>query len=235
MSHPSLGKPPRSLSAGFPDGAARLRANRGALAVRALEVAVDADPGIRGRYDEAGLRNLLRDAEVLIERVALCVAGDDTYWLAGFADQTATVFRRRPRDLRLQTLMKGRLTIFVTVAVVLVVLVALNAASYVRVEQEGEQELRPDRSTENAGPTGTRALFDYLREGGHDVVRWTRPPRALSGGEDAPATFVVVGALRREVERAEAEAILEWVGAGGRWRWCAAPKKARPAAHAQPA
>ena len=95
MSHPSLGKPPRSLSAGFPDGAARLRANRSALAVRALEVAVDADPGIRGRHDEAGLRNLLRDAEVLIERVALCVAGDDTYWLAEFADHTATVFRRR--------------------------------------------------------------------------------------------------------------------------------------------
>ena len=58
-------------------------------------MAVDADPTFRSRYDEAGLRNLLRDAEVLTERLALSVAGDDPYWLAEFADQTATVFRRR--------------------------------------------------------------------------------------------------------------------------------------------
>ena len=95
MSHPSLGLPPRSLQAGHPDGAARLRANRPALAVRALEVAIDADPTMRTRYDEAGLRNLLRDAEVHIDRLALCVAGNDSHWLKTFADATSTVFRRR--------------------------------------------------------------------------------------------------------------------------------------------
>ena len=95
MSHPSLGKPPRSLHAGFPEGAARLRANQAALAARALEIAVDADPTIRARYDEAALRNLLRDAEVFVERLALCVAADDPYFLEQFADQTATIFRRR--------------------------------------------------------------------------------------------------------------------------------------------
>jgi hypothetical protein len=95
VSHPSLGLPPRSLQAGFPDAAARLRTNRAALAVRALEVAVDADPSMRERYDELGLRNLLRDAEVHVDRLALCVAGDDPYWLKHFADGTATVFRRR--------------------------------------------------------------------------------------------------------------------------------------------
>jgi hypothetical protein len=95
VSHPSLGNPPRSLRAGFPDAAARLRTSRAALAVRALEVAVDADPTMRTRYDEAGLRNLLRDAEVHVDRLALCVAGDDSYWLGHFADQAATVFRRR--------------------------------------------------------------------------------------------------------------------------------------------
>jgi hypothetical protein len=112
--------------------------------------------------------------------------------------------------------MKGRLAIFLTVAVVLVVLAALNAASYVRVETEGEQESVPDRSTQNAGPTGTRALFEYLRQTGHDVMRWSRPPETLLGADDAPATFVVVGRLRREVEEEEAEAILEWVREGGR-------------------
>lgn len=95
MSHPSLGKPPRNLTAGFPDGAARLRSSRSQLAIRTLEVAIDADPSIRGRYDDAGLRNLLRDAEVLCDRLATCVAGDDPYWLTEFADQTAPVFRRR--------------------------------------------------------------------------------------------------------------------------------------------
>jgi hypothetical protein len=95
VSHPSLGLPPRSLHAGFPDAAARLRTQRAALAVRALEVAVDADPTLRTRYDEAGLRNLLRDAEVHVDRLALCVAGNDPYWLKHFADMTATVLRRR--------------------------------------------------------------------------------------------------------------------------------------------
>jgi hypothetical protein len=95
VTHPSLGLPPRSLQAGFPAGAARLRAERGRLAVRALEIAVSDDPTFRDRYDEAGLRNLLRDAEVFIERLALCVAGNDSHWLKDFADQTATVYRRR--------------------------------------------------------------------------------------------------------------------------------------------
>jgi len=95
VSHPSLGKPPRSLHSGYPDGAARLRANSAALAVRALEIAIDANPAMRGRHDEAALRNLLRDTEVFVERLALCVAADDPYFLEQFADQTATIFRRR--------------------------------------------------------------------------------------------------------------------------------------------
>ena len=49
--------------------------------------------------------------------------------------------------------MKARLLILLTVVVMVVLLVALNAASYVRVEQEGETELLPDRSTLNAGGT----------------------------------------------------------------------------------
>jgi hypothetical protein len=65
------------------------------VAARALEIAVDAEPSLKSRYDEAGLRNLLRDAEVFVERLALCVAADDPYFLEHFADQTATIFRRR--------------------------------------------------------------------------------------------------------------------------------------------
>ncbi len=95
VSHPTLGLPPRSLEAGFPAAATSLRAQRSPLAARALEIAVDADASMRRRYDETGLRNLLQDAEVLIERLALCVASDDTYFLREFADQSASVFRHR--------------------------------------------------------------------------------------------------------------------------------------------
>jgi hypothetical protein len=95
VSHPSLGKPPRSLQAGFPGAADRLRADRARLAARALEIAADGDPTLTVRHDEAGLRNLQRDAEVLIDRLALCVAGDDPSWLGEFAEQATVAFRRR--------------------------------------------------------------------------------------------------------------------------------------------
>jgi hypothetical protein len=95
VSHPSLGVPPRTQVAGFPDAAARLRQERSRLAARALEVAVHDDSTLRSRYDEPALRNLLLDAEVLIDRLAMSVAGNDPYWLREFADHTATVYRRR--------------------------------------------------------------------------------------------------------------------------------------------
>ncbi len=95
VSHPSLGLPPRSLVAGYPDAAVRLRENRARIATRALEVAVADDPTFSARYDERGLRNLLGDAEALSDRLALCVAGNDPFWLKEFANQAAPVFRRR--------------------------------------------------------------------------------------------------------------------------------------------
>lgn len=95
MTHPSLGLPPRSLQAGYPDGAARLRTEKARLAARALEIAVDDDATFRDRHDEMDLRNLLSDAEAFVERLALCVAGNDSHWLKDFADHAATVYRRR--------------------------------------------------------------------------------------------------------------------------------------------
>jgi hypothetical protein len=111
--------------------------------------------------------------------------------------------------------MKSRLIIFLTVVVVVVVLVALNAASYVRVEEEGETEAAPDRSTFNSGGTGTRALFDYLRQRGVDAVRWKQSMSSLTG-EGGPASLVVVGPTRHRMEKREAEAVLRWVSGGGR-------------------
>ena len=114
--------------------------------------------------------------------------------------------------------MQGRLAIFLTVAVVVVLLVALNAASYVRVETEADLEFRPDRSTHNAGATGTRALHDFLRQSGFRVARWAQPPSALLGGKSSerPETFVVIGQLRRPFAGEEARILVRWVWEGGR-------------------
>jgi hypothetical protein len=95
MSHPSLGLPPPDLTAGFPDAAARMRTHQERLAARALRVAMDADATIERRYDEAGLRHLLRDAELLAERVATSVAAADTEPAREYAEWTAPVYRRR--------------------------------------------------------------------------------------------------------------------------------------------
>ncbi len=95
MSHPSLGLPPLDLTAGSPDAAARIRDGRARLAARALGLAMDADPTIRERYDEAGQRHLLLDAELLAERVALAVAAGDPAPAHHYADWTSPVYRRR--------------------------------------------------------------------------------------------------------------------------------------------
>ena len=95
MSHYSLGRPPLDLTRGFPAAAERIRANQDRLGARALEVALDATPGLRERYDEAGLRQLLHDATLIAERVALCVAADDPSPAFVYAEYTSALYRRR--------------------------------------------------------------------------------------------------------------------------------------------
>lgn len=95
MSHPSLGLPPLDPTRGFPEAAARIRQNHERLAARALRVAMDADPTIDQRYDEAGLRHLLHDAELLAERMALAIATDEPRLGREYAEMTASVYRRR--------------------------------------------------------------------------------------------------------------------------------------------
>jgi hypothetical protein len=95
VSHPSLGLPPLDLTAGFPDAASRIQAGRDRLAARALSVAMDADPTVRDRYDETGQRQLLRDATLLAERIALCVAAANPRPAREYAEWTAPLYRRR--------------------------------------------------------------------------------------------------------------------------------------------
>jgi len=113
--------------------------------------------------------------------------------------------------------MRQRLIIIVTLVVVVVVLVLLNAASYVKVEATPDTETWPDRSTYNGGPTGTRALYDFLHESGYDVTRWRESTASLlSSTGPKPATLVVVGDTKIPFKKVESKEILLWVESGGR-------------------
>ncbi len=95
MNHPTLGLPPIDSSAGFPDAARRLRANRARITTRALEFAVDADPTLSDRYDEIGLRTLLHDTDVFLDRIAASVSADMAEITGRWAEMVAPLFRRR--------------------------------------------------------------------------------------------------------------------------------------------
>src|SRR2546421_419951 len=113
--------------------------------------------------------------------------------------------------------MRQRLIIIVTLVAVVAALVLLNAASYVKVEPTPDSESAPDRSSYNAGATGTRALYDFLHESGYQVIRWREPMSSLlSSSGPKPATLVVIGDTRIPFSKVESKEILLWVESGGR-------------------
>jgi hypothetical protein len=113
--------------------------------------------------------------------------------------------------------MRQRLVVIITLIIVVVVLVLLNAASYVRVEPAADSESAPDRSTFNAGATGTRAFYDFLHEAGYQVARWRDSTASLlSHSGPKPATVVVIGDTRLPFTKTESKELLQWVENGGR-------------------
>jgi Domain of unknown function (DUF4350) len=113
--------------------------------------------------------------------------------------------------------MRQRLLVIVTVVVVLGLLILLNAASYVQIEQAADSESAPDRSTFNSRATGTRALFDFLRESGFSVDRWRDTTASLLTLDRLkPSTIVVVGRTIVPISKADRENLLKWVDKGGR-------------------
>lgn len=113
--------------------------------------------------------------------------------------------------------MREKLFIFLVLVILGGVLVALNAASYVSKPVEPDREIQANRSTYNAGATGTRAFFELLAETGRNPVRWQEKPAALlNGAPNKPQTFVIVGRTPREISETETQQILKWVAGGGR-------------------
>ncbi|HEX7295955.1 MAG TPA: DUF4350 domain-containing protein, partial [Pyrinomonadaceae bacterium] len=112
--------------------------------------------------------------------------------------------------------MRQRLTIILTVIVILGALVVLNTITYVKKEKPLDTEIAPNRSTYHSGPTGTRALYDFLSESGFSVIRWRESPeRLLTTGANI-RTLVVIGSTQVPISEEHVEPLLEWVGRGGR-------------------
>ena len=113
--------------------------------------------------------------------------------------------------------MRQKLFVFLTLIGLVVILIGLNAATYVQKQKVADSELVPNRSTYNSGSTGTQALYSLLSETGRKVVRWQETPDALrTARKGKPDVFVVVGSLKRQFTEAEAVDLYQWVSEGGR-------------------
>lgn len=113
--------------------------------------------------------------------------------------------------------MRQRLTIILTVLVILGALIILNTITYVKKEKPVDTEIAPNRSTYHAGPTGTRAFYDFLSESGYQVIRWREAPEKLLGDSgSAIRTLVVIGTTQLPYAAEHAEPVLAWVARGGR-------------------
>src|SRR6185295_9005183 len=112
--------------------------------------------------------------------------------------------------------MRQRLTIILTFVVIVGVLVIINTATYVQKEKLPDSELLPNRSTYHSGPTGTRALHDFLSESGYQVMRWREAPEKLLGKTGANvSTFVVIGMTRLPFTEEQTTALHKWISNGG--------------------
>ncbi|HET6669100.1 MAG TPA: DUF4350 domain-containing protein [Pyrinomonadaceae bacterium] len=113
--------------------------------------------------------------------------------------------------------MRQKLAIVGTILLLIGVLFAINAATYVSKDETKDFELSPNRSTYHAGPTGTRALYDFLNESGSKVMRWRETPDKLLGkGNEAVRTFVIIGDTPVTIDEDQAKTLLVWVERGGR-------------------
>ena len=113
--------------------------------------------------------------------------------------------------------MRQRFGIIITIVLAIGVLIAINSLAYVQDDKRQDSELEPNRSTYNAGSTGTRALYDFLSEAGFKVLRWREvPEKLLSDSSQKVHTFVIIGRPLVNIEREEARSLLLWVSQGGR-------------------
>lgn len=107
--------------------------------------------------------------------------------------------------------------IIITIVIVIAVIIAMSAAGNIEFDRPYENEFAPNRSSYNAGPTGTRALYQLLEESGMPVARW-RESYASLNAEAKDATMIIVGPFLfgQRLSDEEAIAMQNWVASGGR-------------------
>jgi hypothetical protein len=113
--------------------------------------------------------------------------------------------------------MRQRLTIILTFVAIIGALVIINTLTHVQEDKSGDTEIGADRSSYHHGPTGTRALHDFLNESGYKVMRWrAETSDLLKDPGNMVSTFVVVGQTRIPFEDDEFALLRRWVSLGGR-------------------
>jgi uncharacterized protein DUF4350 len=114
--------------------------------------------------------------------------------------------------------MRQRITIILTLVVIIGVLALLNSIAYFKQDKNQDLEIAPNRSTYHSGPTGVRALHDFLSETGYKVMRWRETTEKLtSSSGKLVSTFVVVGQIQVRFTARETEELQKWIAAGGRF------------------
>jgi hypothetical protein len=99
VSHPSLGLPPRDLTAGDPAAAAAVRSGGARLRARALAAAFDLDPTLKDRHSDLVQQSLLADLVAFQDRLVTAIASGDPHAMATFADLVAVRYRKRKISL----------------------------------------------------------------------------------------------------------------------------------------
>src|SRR5262249_37013318 len=107
--------------------------------------------------------------------------------------------------------------IIITVIIVIAVIIAMSAAGNIEFDRPFENELAPNRSSYNSGPTGTRALYQLLEESGMPVARWRKRYSSLNA-EAKDATLIIVGPFLQgqKISVEEASSLQKWISSGGR-------------------
>lgn len=112
--------------------------------------------------------------------------------------------------------MKQRMLIFLALVFLVVLLIGLNAATYVQKEKVPDTEFAPNRSSYNSGSTGTQAFYSLLSETGRKVRRWQSELDTIDTNiGERPAVFVMIGPHRRQLSDVENTHLMKWVAAGG--------------------
>jgi uncharacterized protein DUF4350 len=112
--------------------------------------------------------------------------------------------------------MRQRITIILTFVAIIGALVILNTLTYVKQEKLQDSEIVPNRSTYHGGPTGARALHDFLSEAGYKVMRWREAPEKLLGeAGNKVATFVVIGSTQLPFSEEQTRGLHAWIARGG--------------------